>query len=94
MGQSPCVVSEVALRPSSPGIVLFLDDHPAAVTEQPLVGGNANFGVLHLAISRLASQLPGQFTDLGDNLAGRFHDTTAPREHGILATQGAALCQI
>jgi len=78
VGQSPCVVSEVALRPSAPGIVLFLDYHRAAVTEQPLVGGNANFGVLHLAISRLASQLPGQFTDLGDSLGGHCLPEAGP----------------
>ena len=38
------------------------------MTEKALVGGDAHLGAFNLAISRLASQLPGELADLGARL--------------------------
>ena len=51
---------------SSPG--LSRDDHRRAVSEQSLIGGDADLGALHLTAGGLALQLPGELADLRDRL--------------------------
>src|SRR6185295_10428048 len=44
------------------------DDHRRAVSEQSLVGRDADLGALDLAAGGLTLQLPGQLADLRDGL--------------------------
>ena len=60
------------------------------MAKQALVGGDPDFRTLHLSIARLAAQLPGQFTHLGQGLGGhRFAEAgqTAGHVHRNPATQ-------
>src|SRR4051812_9823648 len=58
-GPAPC------LRSRSLG-----DDDGRTVTEQTLVGGDADGRALHRAATRLASELPRELDHLGDRLRG------------------------
>ena len=40
------------------------------MAEQALVGGDADAGVLDLAVGGLAAELPGELADLGEGLGG------------------------
>src|SRR3954463_11036531 len=46
------------------------DDHGRTVTEQPLVGGDADGRALDLAGTRLATELQRELDHLGDRLGG------------------------
>ena len=59
------------------------------MAKQALVGGDADFRTLHLSITRLSAQLPGQFTDLGQGL-GRHRLAEAGQAAGDVHRNPAA----